>query len=321
MKKTIRAFLALCAVGYAVTASAAFPDRPLRLLVGFAPGGSVDGIARLMAQEMSKNLGQSVVVENKPGASTAIAATSLANASPDGYTLMLMSSTNTIAPALSRAPTYNLLKDFTPISTVANGPIVIAVESDSKIRTFDDLVESAKSQSPNTLTYGAGGSATSMHLASLLMQKELGIEMLHVPFKGGSETLNSLLAKQIDMQFATPNSLGSNLGSRVRAIAVTSARRFSELPEVPTLAELGLADFDVSVWYFLSTPAGTPTDVVDRLNAAVRAALEIPELKEKLAHGGVDAIASSPEQARQLISKEVPRWEEVIRSAGLSNAN
>ncbi|MDO9435385.1 tripartite tricarboxylate transporter substrate binding protein [Hydrogenophaga sp.] len=302
------------------TQAADWPERPLKLLVGFAPGGSVDIVARLLAEEMSKSLGQAVVVENRPGASTAIAVGALTRSTPDGYTLMLLSSTNAIAPALSKAPSYRPLKDFSPISIVAKGPIVIAVSQTSPLKTFKDVVEAAKA-SPDKLNYGAGGNATSMHLAALLLQKELGLSMVHVPYKGGSETLTGLLSDQIQLQFATPASLASSVGTRVRAIAVTSPTRFPELPSTPTVAELAVPGFDVSVWYMLAAPAGLPASVAARLNATVKDALASPDLKKRLTAEGVVPSPSSVEQAQKLMASEVPRWDAIVKGANLASTD
>ena len=299
-------------------AAAQWPERPIRLLVGFAAGGGTDQLARTLGEVLSRDLGQPVVIENRPGAGTTVAATALARAPADGHTLMLMSSTNTIAPALYKSLPYDAVKDFRMVSMIASGPIVLAVPPESSIRTVSDLAAQSRAK-PGGINYGAGGVATSMHLAALLLEQELGVPMTHVAYKGGAETTTALIGNQIDLMLVSPPTFAP-VATRARAIAVTSARRYAGLPEVPTLAESGVSGFDVVSWYALAAPRGLPAVIGERLAMAVAAAMSDPKLRQRFAELGVEATPSTADEASTILAAETARWEGVLRKAGLSGS-
>jgi tripartite-type tricarboxylate transporter receptor subunit TctC len=310
--------VALAVLSSAPVHAADWPQRPIRLLVGFAAGGGVDQLARGLGENLSRSLGQPVVIDNRPGAGTTIAATALSRAPADGYTLMLMSSTNTIAPALYKSLPYDAIKDFRMVSMIASGPIILAVPPDSPIRTVADLIAESRAK-PGGVNYGAGGIATSMHLAALLLEQQLGVPMTHIVYKGGAETTTALLGQQIDLMLVSPPTFAP-VAARSRAIGVTTARRFSGLPDVPTLAESGVAGFDVSSWYALAAPRGLPDAIGERLGKAVSAAMSDPAMRQRFAELGVEATPSTADEATAVLASETNRWDGVVRTAGLAGA-
>ena len=300
----------------APAASAAYPDRPIKIVVGFGAGGGADNVARALADAMGRSLGQTVIVENKPGAGTTLAASTVARAPADGYTLMMLTSTNTISPTMYKSLTYDAATAFGMISTVARGPLLIAVAKDSGIRTMAELLARAR-QTPGKLNYGAGGVATTPHMAALVLQRDAGIRMAHIPYKGGSETATALVGGQLDVQFGTPPSVAP-IATRVNVLAVTTAQRTPLAPRVPAVAET-VKGYEVTSWYGIGGPAGMPAAVVNTLAKAVHAALADERLRQQFTLLGVEAAPSSPAQADKLYTEELARWAEVVRSEGLQS--
>lgn len=295
-------------------ARAAWPERPIRLVTGFTAGGGADGVARAVGEALGKKLGQPVVVENRPGAGTTLAAAMTAKAAPDGYTLMLLTTTNAISPAMYNKLPYQPARDFTLIGSVARGPMLIGVAETSPIHSLQDLIALAR-KSPGKLNYGAGGVGTTPHLAALVLQREAGISMTHIPYKGGSETAAALIGGQIQVQFGTPPAMAP-LASRTRFLAVTTAQRTALVPGVPAVAET-VKGYNVASWYGLAGPAGLSGEVVARLASALNEVMRDDALRKPLGTLGLEPYATTPAETAQLYLGELQRWRQVIKQEGL----
>ncbi len=294
-------------------AGLAWPSKPVRLVHGFIAGGSVDITARLVAAPMAEILGQQVVVDGRPGAGGTAAAGLIAKAEPDGYTLFLMASGHATSPALYRSLPYDPVRDFTMISLVASNPFVVAVAQNFAAKTINDLVRMAKND-PGKIDFGTGGTGTGMHLAAVLLQARAGIKLNHVPYKGGNAAPIALLSGEIPLLFNTPAGVGSFADSgKMRVLAITTSKRFSLWPNVPTIAETVVPDFDVRGWYALAAPGDLPRRLTVRLNEVVRTVLKRPDINEKFAQMGSEITPTTPEDARRFLAAEVMRWTKVIR--------
>lgn len=294
----------------------AWPSRPIRLIVPYAPGGSAEILARPIALEMTKSLGQSVVVDFKPGGGTTIGANEVARSAPDGHTVVMMLSAHAINATLMPKLPYDTVKDFAPVTVAATLPLVVVVPAQSPVRNFQDLLAAARAK-PGRLSFASAGPGNTSHLSVEYLKSQLGLDMVHVPYKGSGPAIVGLLGGEVDFMF---DSLSSSLpqirGGRFRAIAMASAQRSRILPDVPTVAESGVPGFDVSVWYAILAAAGTPTPIVQRLNAEVIRALRAPEAKERIEAAGYDIVGSTPEQADAFIRQEIVRWGKVVRESG-----
>src|SRR3954471_10704204 len=278
------ACLFLCLAAQAV-AQQSFPARPVRMVVGFAPGGGTDIMARLVSQKLSERWGQPVVVDNRVGASGNIGAEQVARAAPDGYTILMAFSSHASNAALSKLP-FDINKDFSDISLVASGPAVILGNPQMPAKTLRELIAYAKAH-PNEIKYGSSGVGTPVHLAGELMSQLTGTQMLHVPYKGIALAMTAILAGDIQITFATPISAAVPLKSgRLRALAVAGATRYPTMPDVPTAAEAGLADFEIDFWYALVGPAGMPPALVDRIQRDVAAIVTADQMKQSLLEQG-----------------------------------
>jgi len=293
-----------------------FPNRGLRLVVPFPPGGVTDLVGRALAVRLAGELGQPVVVENRPGASGVLGADLVARAAPDGYTLMIGNiSTLAINVATFAKLPYDPVRNFAPISLLALQPLLIAVNPAVPAQTLGELVALAKAR-PGRLNYGTAGS--SIYLAVESFSRQAGVTMNHVPYKGSAPAIADLLGGQIDVLFDPFSTLYPQArAAKVRALAVTTERRSSVAPDVPTVAESGLANFDVSSWQALVVPAGTPKEVIDRLHAAVVKALASPELKQQFAAQGAEPSPSTPQRLDEYMRSEIARWQQVARDAGV----
>jgi len=258
-----------------------YPSRPIKLLVPWATGGATDSLARLIGQKLSARLSQPIVVDNKPGAGGTIGTSSFVKEKPDGYSLLMAtSSANVAGPYLYAKPGFDPIKDFTPIAYVALIPNVLEVSSKSPIKTAQELIAAAK-KNPGTINYGSGGNGSSQHLSSSLLQKVAGIEIFHVPYKGSGPALTDLMAGHVDFILDT-GSLGHVKGGNLRALAVASDKRIPALPDVPTFAELGYKDMVASAWYGVLAPAGLPKPIQDKLNAEINAVLKDPQTRQQI---------------------------------------
>ena len=315
---TLLAYTALCAVLAAADAHAqAYPVKPIRLVVGFSPGGSADVTARLVAQRLTQLLGQSVVIENRPGAAGAIANERVATAPPDGYTLLQMGTSATVLPSLRAKLPYNLERDLTPISVVALTPFVLVVHPAVPARNARELIALARSQ-PGKLNYGSVGVGSPPFIMGELFKQMAGVSIVHVPFKGGAENVSATAAGHIDMSFASvPSILPLYEARKLKPIAVTMAKRAAAMPELPTLHESGLPGYDRSSWQGMLAPSGVAPEIIARLNAAIVKAVHGPELREAFRREGLEPHTTTPEEFAARISSEVARNAKLLKQIGL----
>ena len=310
------ALLLLSTVG---VAAAAYPEKPLRLIVPFPAGGAADVMARGMAERLSVELGQQIVIDNRGGAGGSTAAEAAAKSPADGYTLFFGTmGTQAINPALYPKLRYDPLKDFDPISLTHITPRVLVVGPSLQVKSVAELIALAKSK-PGGLTYGSAGNGSSSHLAGALFETIAGVHMLHVPYKGSAPLLTDVLAGRIDMTFDSYTVYEGHINAgKVRPLAVTSKSRLSALPTVPTLAEAGLKGYEVSNWLGVLAPAGTPGPVIETLHAALGRAMATPALRQQLLALGIEPVFDKPEEFRALERSEIAKWAEVVKKAGVS---
>ena len=307
----------LLALAAAPSFAAAFPDKPIRLIVPFPAGGAADAMARGMAQRLGTELGQQVIVDNRGGAGGTTAAESVARAAPDGYTLFFATmGTQAINPALYPKLRYDPLKDFAPISVTHLTPRVLVVGPQVSAKNVAELIALAKAK-PDALTYGSAGSGSSSHLAGALFESMAGVKMLHVPYKGSAPLLTDVMAGRVDMTFDSYTVYEEHIRSgRVRALAVTGAQRLQALKQVPTVAEAGVKGYEVSNWLGLLAPAGTPKDVLARIHVALGRAMASPALREQLTSLGIEPVFGSPEAFAALVRSEIPKWARIVKASG-----
>ncbi len=319
MKKFKHAVAAVLLTGlsWAAPSTAAFPDKPLRLIVPFPAGGATDFMARGMALRLGAELGQSIIIDNRSGAGGATATEAVARAVPDGYTLLFGTmGTQVINPALYPKLRYDPIKDFAPISLTHITPRVLVVRATLPVKNIAGLIALAKKQ-PGVLMYGSAGSGSSSHLSGALFESLANVDMLHVPYKGSAPVLMDVLAGRIDMSFDSYTVYEEHIKSgKVRALGVTSKARMSILPQLPTMAESGLPDYEVSNWLGLFAPTGTPKDVLATLHAALGRAMATPALKQQLIGLGVEPTFGSSEDFGLLIRTELPKWAALVKKSG-----
>ena len=298
-------------------AMAMYPERAVRIIVPFAPGGGTDVIARTLAQEMAKQLGVSVVIENKPGAGTIIGTQAVAASPADGYTLLMATFSHAVNSSLGSKLPYDPHKDFAAVALIARSFNIVVVNPKSSIRTIADLIAAAKAD-PDKLSYGTFGVGTSAHLAGELFKDMAKVNLTAVPYKGAVPAITDLIGGQIDVMFTTVVSAASLVESgQLRAIAVTSAERLPLFPQVPTVAEAGLPGYAADGWYGLYAPAGTPTDVIDRLNKSAVSAVQFEAFQKLGVNEGLVTVALPPEALDRYVRDEEERWRLVIRDAGI----
>jgi tripartite-type tricarboxylate transporter receptor subunit TctC len=318
MTYTRRTLLAIAAATFASGAFAqAFPTKAIRLIVPFPPGGGTDIIARETSQKVAAATGWTFVIENKPGAGGNMGVDAVAKAPADGYTIVLGQTSNlAINPSLYAKMPYDPQKDLVPIVLVANAPLVMVTSAMSQHKTLADAVNAAKAR-PGAINFASPGNGTVAHLASELFQKAAGIKTQHVPYKGAAMALTDVISGNVDLYMSSvPTLLGQIKQGKLRALAVTSTKRVDDLPNVPTIHESGYKGFDAATWFGLLAPAGTPKDVVARLNAEFNKALQQPELRKKLGDEGADPAGGTPEQFAALIKDEAVRWGKVVKESG-----
>ncbi len=295
-----------------------YPSKPIRLVIPFPPGGATDIVGRLVAKHLGEAFKQPVVVDNKPGAGAAIGAEIVAKSTPDGYTLFIGSpSSLTINQSLYDNLPYKPGTDFAPISVVASTPGVLAVNPNVPARNLQELIALAKSK-PGKMTYASSGNGNFQHLLAELFKGKVGIDVVHVPYKGSAPALADTVSGQVDMIFdVVPSAAPLVQGGKLRALAVTTAKRSELMPDVPTLDELGVAGFDSSSWYALVAPAGTPLAILDRLAAEVTRMVKTPEMRAELLKLGAAPVGSTPAEAKAFIDAEAARWGALIRANGI----
>lgn len=302
----------------AAFAQAPYPSQRITLVVPFPPGAATDILARTVARKMSDAWGQAVIVENKAGATGGIGAQFVAKSAPDGYTLLVAtSSSHTMGPQMMKKPMFDSVKDFKPVSLIAWSPNVLVVNPKVPADSVRKMIELAKAQ-PDKLNYASSGSGSSIHLAGALFEKMTDVQMKHVPYRGAGPALADLLGGQVDLMFDTvAQSLPHIRAGKLKALGVTTARRSSSLPDVPTIAEAGLPGYEMSAWIGLIAPAGTPDAIVQKLQAEVARIAKAPDVVEALRPQGLELVGTSSEEFSALIRKEMPAYARIFRDAGI----
>jgi tripartite-type tricarboxylate transporter receptor subunit TctC len=298
--------------------AANYPNRPIKLIVTVPPGGAADFIARLLASKLSTSMGQQVVVENKAGASGSLAADFVAKSAPDGYTLLQSSiTTHGIGPHLMAKLPYDPVTSFAPIATLASLPLIMTVNADLKTATLAEFVAAAKDK-PGKLAFASSGNGGAPHMAGELFKIAASVDMIHAPYRGSGPAVADLVGGQVQVMFdGAPSLLPHITTGKIRAVAAASPRRNALLPNVPTFAELGYPSVNVALWYGLMAPAGTPADIIARLNREVNQALKAPDVVERFAAQGTEAVGGTPEQAGAFMRQELDRWGPVVKRAGV----
>ena len=316
----LRKLASLLALGLiAVSAQAqTYPDKNIRLVIPFPPGGGTDILARLVAQKLTEANKWTIVPDNKAGAGGTLGITEAARGKPDGYDMVMGQKDNlVVGPWLYKSLPWNPVKDFAPVAHVAWSPVIIATSATSKYKTLADVVAAAKA-APDTITYGSPGNGTTIHLAGDQFEKAAGIKLRHVPYKGSNPALMDALAGNVDLLVSSvPSAMAQVKAGKLRPLAVTSAKRSSSLPEVPTVAESGYAGFDMSTWYGLMMPAGTPAPIVAQMNGAVNKLLATPELQKAIQDQGAEPLAMSTEAFSQQLQRDFQGMEKIVRDAGV----
>ena len=297
-------------------AAQTYPSKPVRLIVPFAPGGFTDVVARILGQRLSVSMGQQFIIENKAGAGSTIGTDFVAKSAPDGYTLVMISTTHVISPWIYKSMPYDPIKGFVPVTKLVDSPYVLLVNPKVPARNVQEFVALAKA-APNTIHYASSGNGSSQHLMGGLFASLTGTKLQHVPYRGSSGAATDLVAGVVESSFAgVPNALAQVPAGRLRALAVTTAKRIPQLPDVPTLQEAGVPGYEASVWLALLAPAGTPRDIVNRLNAEVAKLMESGETRKALYEAGVEVSLSTPDALGEYMVKEMERWGKVVKDTG-----
>ena len=293
-----------------------WPTKPIRMIIAFPPGGPTDLVSRVLAQRLSEQLGQQVIVDNKPGAGGNIAAELSAKAAPDGYTVFYNTSAIVIGPALYGKVNYDPLKDFAPVALTASVPLVLVVNPQLPARSVKEFLDLAKSRA-GALNYSSSGTGTITHLASAMMSTQMGLQTQHIPYKGSAPGLVDLVAGQTQFMIDTMNTvLPYARDNRLRGLAVTGSKRSALMPELPTLAESGMPGFEAAAWQGIVVPTGTPADIIQKLNVEVNKALAHPDVRSRLAAQGADILGGSPAEYAAYLRTEIPRWAKAVKDSG-----
>jgi tripartite-type tricarboxylate transporter receptor subunit TctC len=315
LKRLSLAFICLNAVLAAPAVAADYPDHPIRMVVPFAPGGGTDVLGRIIAQRLQEQWGQAVVVENQPGASGGIGTKVAARAEPDGYTLLMASTGALMAASASLSPNgeFDVTKYFAPITVVAAPPYLVVINPNVQANSIADLIKLAKSK-PGALTFGSSGVGAASHLSGALFEKEAGIDLLHVPYKGTSPAVTDLLGGRIDMMFSPSTTVQAMVeAGKLKALAVTSAKRSKLFPKIPTVAEDGLPGYDSVGWFGLLAPVHTPKEIVDKLNKAVVAIMGEQDVKDRMAALGAEPEPQTPDEFARYINADVAKWAALVK--------
>lgn len=311
-------FGALSAVAHAQRpADPPYPTKPVRFVVGQAPGGATDLVARAIAQKLTEFLGQSVVVDNRTGAAGSIGAGLVAKSTPDGYTILVVSSSYSINPGLYAKLPFDPIRDLVPVTLIAEAPFLLVTHPALPVRNVQDIVAYAKSK-PGALSFASGGTGSSGHLAGELFKSLAGVQLLHVPYKGAGPALVDVIAGQVQFTFASMiSSLSHVRSAKLKALAVTSARRSPVLPDLPTVGEAGVRGYATTTWYGMLAPAGTRQAVIGRLNAETKRALSAPEVRDRMSGDGAEPVGDTPEHFRRFLAAEIAKWRKVVTDAGV----
>jgi tripartite-type tricarboxylate transporter receptor subunit TctC len=315
-------FSILAGVVLAVISSAtraqAWPERPVKLVVPYAPGGSADIVARLIADEWGKALGKSVFIENKAGAGGNLGVDAVAKSAADGYTIGLQTVSLAINPSLTAKMSYDTLKDLAPIGMVAASQHVLVVNEKLPAKDVKQLLALAKSK-PGKLTYGSAGGGSTFHMSAELFKAMAGVAIVHIPYRGGGPALTDTIAGQVDMSFPVLSAAQGHVqAGKLRALGVTGSKRSPLMPNVPTIAEAGVPGYDFETWFMMFAPAATPKPVIDKLNASLATTLQSTAIKERMAKEGFEATPSKPEDARKRLETEMPKWAKLIKERGIT---
>lgn len=315
----IRKLLTLAALALAFTAAQAqpYPAKPIRMIVPFPPGGGTDILSRLVANKLTEASKWTVVPDNRAGAGGTIGIAEAVRSAPTGYDMVMGQKDNmVVAPWLYKNLSYDPTKDLVAVAHVAYTPVVIVTRSDSKFKTLADVVNAARA-APDSITYGSPGNGTTIHLAGEIFKTAANIKMRHVPYKGSNAAMMDVLAGNVDLMVSSlPSAMSQIQGGKLRPLAVTSARRSSSLPDVPTVAELGYKGFDVSTWYGLFMPAGTPKEIVTTVNAEVNRLLATPEMKAAIIAQGAEPQAMTPQELQTLLKTDYQKWKGIVQASG-----
>jgi tripartite-type tricarboxylate transporter receptor subunit TctC len=316
MKRRQLLAAALLATGLALPALAQFPDRPIKIIVPFGPGGFTDVAARILQKELGPAIGQSIIIENKPGAGSTIGTAEVANAKPDGYTLVMVSTAHVISPHLYKQMPYDPIKGFAPVMKLAEGPYVLVVHPSLGVKSVRELLDLARRE-PGKIDYASSGNGSAQHLVGALFLNTARVNMNHVPYKGSNQAMNDVIGGQVKVSFVgVPNALPNLKNGKLLALGVSTSKRYGELPDVPAIAEAGVPGYDATIWLGLLAPPGTPRDVVQKLNAEITKVLSQPEARKLMASAGVDVATSTPEEFGRLMQRELERWGKVVRDTG-----
>ncbi|NDF49951.1 MAG: tripartite tricarboxylate transporter substrate binding protein [Betaproteobacteria bacterium] len=319
MNVILKQFIIICICFFSSSLSAQeYPVRPIKIIVGFSPGGAADSVGRALAEGMSARLGQPIVVENRPGANGNLAADLVARSAPDGYTLYFPSVGHAVNVSLYKRLTYDPVKDFTPIGKVFTAPNMLVVPAKSPFRSANELIAFAKAN-PKKLNFASSGQGTSVHLSAELFMRMANIEMIHVPYKGTGSAMPDLLSGVVDLSFPNiPSALPLVRSGQLRSLGVTTAKRSSAAPDIPSISEVALQGYEMSTWYGLVGPANLPADIVQKLNAALQYVLQQQKFRERLLSQGADPAAGTPEDFGRFLAAEIDRWRTLIRTAGIT---
>ena len=309
-------FVALLALAAPAGAQTAYPQKPIRMVVPFPPGGGTDILARLFGQKMSETLGQQVIIDNRGGAGGTIGTDIAAKAPPDGYTLILVSGSHAINPGLYPKLPYDSVNDFAPITQLATSPGILVVNPSLPVKSVKDLIALARAK-PGQINYASAGSGTPPHLAGELFKVMAKIDMVHVPYKGNAPAFTDVIGGQVSLIFPTmPSAMPFIKSGRLRPIAVTSAKRSPAAPDIPTIAESGLPGYEATSWYGILAPARTPREIVARLHEVLVSIIGSPDMKDKLAAQGLDPVGNTPQQFAAVIKSEISKWAKVVKASG-----
>ena len=321
LRRTARLAIAVTFSCSAIAATAAdsgaYPTKPIRFILPFAPAGSADALARTIQPALSEALGQTLVIDNRPGASSTIGTEMAAKAVPDGYTLLMVTTTHTVNPSLISKLPFDTVKDFAPVSLVVSQPNILVVHPSVPAKSVKELVAMAKAK-PNTMNFASGGNGSSPHLSGELLNIVAGIKITHIPYKGSGPGVTDLLGGHVQLMFAGPLALEQHIKSgRVRALAIADKRRSTVLPDVPTMTEAGFPGVETGTWYGILAPARTPPAIVAHVQKTIVRVLQAPDLKSRILNQGVDIVASTPDEFGKLITAEVAKWSRVVKAADI----
>ncbi len=303
--------------GMALAQSGSYPNKPIKFIVPYPPGGGTDVIARIVQEPLSSNLGQQVIIENRGGAGGSIGSEAAARSPADGYTVLFTLSSHTINPAIYPKLSFNTEKDFLPVVTIASLPQILVANPDFPAKNVKDVIDMAKAK-PGTIAYASVGNGSPGHLAGAMMAGAANVKMTHIPYRGGGPAVTDVMGGQVPLLWVSiPAAANFVKAGKLKALAVSTTKRSAVFPDVPTMIESGFKDFEVDSWYAMFVPANTPKAAVDRLNAAANKVLTTPEVKEKLLNQGAEAVGGSPEALGRVVKAELIKWDKVVKENGI----